>query len=442
MTFLELCRNKAFWAIDALNGGKVKKALDIIEKCDKGIWSEDEIDAYQHRAIENLLNHARGTVKAYNNQETLNLNDWPVVRKTDLKDNVDDHISNRYNKNHLFVMSTSGSTGTPFRSYQDVGKKRHVNAEVLYYNGLVDFKIGRKIIYLRSLNSETIKSRLTQFAQNIRLIDCAELGENVIKARLDEIRKHSSKGGCMLLGYASTLDAFRKYFQKFGYEDAEGCNVYGIVSGSEMLQDITRSVLEKSFKCKVVSRYSNEENGFFGQDDVDNNFFIINRADYYYEILKFDSDLPADDGEVGRIVVTDLYNYAMPFIRYDTGDVGAWCEATHWGKKVRAIGNFGGRVVDMLFDTKGNMVSPHSITNMMWKYQGVQQFQFVQKSDNKYVINLNVEINSFTQEKLLCEEIKGVFGNDAIISVEYCNEIPVLASGKRRYIVNEMLAHK
>ena len=128
----------------------------------------------------------------------------------------------------------------------------------------------------------------------------------------------------MVLSYASTLDAFRKYFQKYGADEAKGCKVYGIVSGSELLQDITRDSLEKAFGCKVVSRYANEENGFLGQDDVDNNVFIPNRADYYYEILKLTSDEPAAKGEVGRIVVTDLYNYAMPFVRYDTGDVGAW----------------------------------------------------------------------------------------------------------------------
>ena len=45
MTILEMCRNKAFWIMDALRGGQVRKAYELIEKCDKGIWSEEEIDA-------------------------------------------------------------------------------------------------------------------------------------------------------------------------------------------------------------------------------------------------------------------------------------------------------------------------------------------------------------------------------------------------------------
>ena len=442
MIFLEFCRNKAFWLVDSLRGGHIKKAYEIIKKCDQGIWSEQEIEAYQREAIARLLTHARKTVPAYNTKQSLDLAQWPVVSKTILKENLDNHISTNYRKEHLIVMSTSGSTGTPFRSYQDSLKKRHVNAEVLYYNGLVNFKIGRRIIYFRSIVGEVSKSRLTQFMQNIRLIDCQNLSDDGVRRKLKEIRDCSAAGGGMILSYASTLDAFRKYFQKHGFEDAKGCNVYGVVSGSEMLQDITRDTLEKAFRCKVVSRYANEENGFLGQDDMVNNVFVPNNADYYFEILKLTCDEPADMGEVGRIVVTDLYNYAMPFVRYDTGDVGAWVEIEYFGRKVKAIGNFGGRVVDMVFDTAGNQVSPFAITNRMWEFQDISQYQFVQKGERQYSIKLNIDKAEFTKEAYLISLFLDVLGNDADISIEYCREIPVLASGKRRYIVNEMLIKK
>ena len=38
--------------------------------------------------------------------------------------------------------------------------------------------------------------------------------------------------------------------------------------------------------------------------------------------------------------------------------------------------------------------------------------------------------------------LKERFGDDADFKIEYCDEIPVLASGKRRYIVNEMMLKK
>lgn len=334
-------------------------------------------------------------------------------------------------------MTTSGSTGTPFTAWQDSGKKRHVNAEVLHYNGKIGYKIGRRIIYFRSIVNEVSKSPLQQFMQNIYLIDCADLSDKKIKENLRQIRKLSRNGGAMILSYASTLDAFRKYFEKHGTEEAQGCNIYGIVSGSEMLQDITRDSLSEAFKCKVVSRYANEENGFLGQDEQTNNFFLHNRANYYIEILKLDSDEEAEPGEVGRIVVTDLFNYAMPMVRYDTGDVGAWQEITVNGVKRKAIGKFGGRKVDMIFDCEGNQISPHSITNGMWCFTDIQQYQFIQKGPAEYLLKITTDKDIDTNKLLAL--YKGILGAKADIKLEICDDIPVLASGKRRYIVNEML---
>lgn len=128
----------------------------------------------------------------------------------------------------------------------------------------------------------------------------------------------------------------------------------------------------------------------------------------------------------------------MPFVRYDTGDVGAWTETTHFGRKVLAIGKFGGRIVDMIFDTSGNQVSPYIITNTMWEFQQIKQFQFIQKDKKRYVLKINISGSRFDKEQLLISLLTQKLGNDAIITTEYCDEIPKLASGKRRYIVNLM----
>lgn len=241
----------------------------------------------------------------------------------------------------------------------------------------------------------------------------------------------------MILSYASTLDAFSRYFEKYGVKEAEGCNIYGVVSGSEMLKDSTRQTISKAFNCPVVSRYANEENGFIGQDGEENNVFLHNRAHYYIEILKFDSDTPADNGEIGRIVITDLYNYSMPMVRYDTGDVGAWQEIEVNGVKRKAIGQFGGRRVDVIYDSTGNIISPHAITNYMWQYNTVvNQFQFIQVGASHYRVKLNLS-SACDIEKIKAGLLK-IVGDTAQIEVEICDEIPVLASGKRRYIVNQM----
>ena len=436
MKLLEFARSVAFWTLDFLRGKQVRRAFQILKYCEDGIWSEDQIQKYQETQIQKLLTHAKSTVPFYKEQDDTNLEHWPVVDKNILRSNGDNVLSSIFNKNDLIQMSTSGSTGTPFTSWQDIKKKRHVNAETLYYNGKIGFSIGRRIIYLRSVVSEVQKSSFQQFAQNIYLLDCNDLSDNGIKAKLQFIVEYSKDCGAMVIGYASTLTAFQKYFDRYGYDDVKGANVYGVVSGSEMLYDATRASIEKAFNCRCVSRYANEENGFLGQDMEENNTFLMNRADYYIEVLKMTSNETAEDGEVGRIVVTDLYNYAMPMIRYDTGDVGALVKIKSDGYERYAIGAFGGRIVDTVKDSDGKLVSPHAITNLMWKYKQIKQFQFVQKAKGKYNLILNVKKNELSETELI-KDYKKVLGERSVFEISYCDDIPVLASGKRRYIVNE-----
>lgn len=434
MKLLEFARGSVFWILDALKGGKVKSAHTTLHNCEDGIWSEEKIKEYQMEQVQRLLTHAKSTVPFYRYQTSTDLRDWPVVNKNVLRSSGDAVLSSQYTKDSLIAMSTSGSTGTPFTCWQNVDKKKHVNAETLYYNGKTGFAIGRRIIYLRSVVAETQKSAFQQFSQNIYLLDCTDLSDKGIEEKLEYIRKHTSHCGAMMMGYSSTLDAFRKYFEKNGYDNAKGCNLYGIIGGSTMLYDETRAAMEKAFGCRCYSRYANEENGFLGQDDKKNNVFLMNRADYFTEVLMMDSDEPAQLGEIGRIVITDLWNYAMPMIRYDTGDVGAWVR--YQGTERLAIGNFGGRSVDMIFNAAGETVSPHSISTAMWAYKNVQQYQFAQIGKGQYEMRLNA-VSAVNEEQLIAD-LKKVVGEKATITLKYYDEIPVLASGKRRYIVNEV----
>ena len=441
MTLLEICRNRAYWALDAFRGGYVKRYYATLNKyCGSNI-SKKEINDYHKAMLTDLLNRVSKNCPYYFGMSSVAIENWPVINKATIKDNKADFLSKEYKETDLFRMSTSGSTGTPFVSLQNIEKKRHVNAETLYYLGMQGYRVGQRIIFLRSLVEECQKSKKDQFFQNIFQINCNDLSDKGISEKLAEIAKLSRNGGAVLIAYASTYEALRQYFERNGYDEAKKCRITSITSGSEMLYDSTRDSMERAFGCKCYSRYANEENGFLGQDSEENNVFFIDEADYFIEVLKFDSDAPAELGERGRIVVTDLFNYAQPMIRYDTGDIGALVEFYDGKYCRRAITNFGGRSVDSVYTTAGNLLSPHAITNAMWSFDGIRQFQFIQCAPKQYCMKINkggCDLN----ETELTSCIKGVVGQDALIEVIYCDEIPVLASGKRRYIVNEMLMRK
>ena len=74
----------------------------------------------------------------------------------------------------------------------------------------------------------------------------------------------------------------------------------------------------------------------------------------------------------------------------------------------------------------------------MNKYPELKQCQLIQVNKNIYTIKLNSNKPFFRENELL-NEFKVYLGEDAIITIEYVDEIPLLASGKRRVMVNQMI---
>jgi len=168
----------------------------------------------------------------------------------------------------------------------------------------------------------------------------------------------------------------------------------------------------------------------------ENNEFHLNTASYVFEILKLGKDEPIEDGELGRIVVTDLYNYGMPIIRYDTGDLGIKKSSSNCSFNTPVFTSVEGRRMDMIFDTKGEIISSFTITNNLWRYPEIVQYQFIQTGEKEYEFILNLE-EEFPREQELIEEFKEYLGLDAIIKVSYVDGIPLLNSGKRKKVINK-----
>ena len=128
-----------------------------------------------------------------------------------------------------------------------------------------------------------------------------------------------------------------------------------IFTVSDNLSNSAKNKLEKMFGCPVINRYSNEELGLLAYTPAYSNIFSLNTASYYFELLKLNSDESADIGEVGRLVITDLYNRSMPFIRYDTGDLAISNDRDR--KQITSLSSFQGRIADTIKDTEGNIIN-------------------------------------------------------------------------------------
>ena len=204
--------------------------------------------------------------------------------------------------------------------------------------------------------------------------------------------------------------------------------------GAEALTDDIAEKIWKVFKCPVFDRYSDMELGIIAQREYDKTYFKINSASYYFECLKLNSDEWADEGEVGRLVFTDLYNHVFPMIRYDTGDLGSYINVN--GEIF--INKIFGRVLDQIQNTSGIWVNPHDITRIMKNIEGVIQWQLIQKSIDRFVFKVLRNKKKLDQSEII-KRLKSILGNEAEIIIEEVNEMPVLNSQKRKTIVNEML---
>lgn len=435
-SLLSRIRKITFELLDKITGSKILNSIEEIKKIDQMDSTNKEIKKFKSESISRLLNHAVKTTSYYKkNNNYRDINDFPIINKDIVKTDYNSFLSYEFNKDDLYQMSTSGSTGNPFISYQNKGKKKRVSAEVIYYSEKVGYSVGNKLIYLRGLTAKTKKNPIKLWLQNEDLIDVSKLGNENIKEVIEGMNRASSS--TIVLSYASTLDLISNYCQQ---NDIKSINNFsGVISSSEMLLNDTRERVSELFKCDVVSRYSNQENGIIGQDEGKNNVFTINEASYFVEIFDLKKDVLIADGEIGRIIVTDLFNYAMPLIRYDTGDVGAKELLNINGRKKYVISNFGGRVVDVIKDSEGINLSPIGIGNKLSKFNNLKQYQIIQKTEKSYVakIVLNQKSTEVDRENIE-KELYNIFGRNSNITINQVPDIPSLPSGKRKYIVSEI----
>ena len=426
----ENIRRIGFNIVDTLTNGDVLKNKAEIDYL---FHHPDKVKPFQTEKFQALAKWAVDNTSFYSRYKRSSeyrLTDFPIIDKSIIKEHHNDFCSALAVQKGCISTYTSGSTGTPLVIIQDKKKRKRVYAEMMYLWGLSGYEIGMRYMFLRRWNDTNKKSKLTAFARNLLMTDVSALDNDSLEMiRQQLLRDKKIK---MILGYASTLNSLGDYLLKKG-DKPEDFNVVTILATSEVLTEKTRNAFKKVFGCNVVSLYSNSENGMLAVECNENKEFHLNTASYIFEILKMDSDEPAEYGELGRIVVTDLFNYAMPIIRYNTGDLAVRKKRPECGIPTEVVASIAGRRVDVVYDVNGKALSPHTITNAMWLFDKLKQFQIIQKGQKEYLFRVNDPDNAYSDGELI-KTARDFFGAEADVIVERVDDIPVLASGKFMYL--------
>ena len=422
-----LIRKVGFWGLDFLKGSPIRSHIKDLEQAFANPTKGHEL---ARERLEKFLEYACATTPFYKKfAGAKDLRDFPVIQKRTIKENYDDFLSSAYDRNDLVTTTTSGSYGTPFTFYLSKDKRVRQQAEIIFFNGWVGYRVGMRYAQVRV----EPRGRLLLFMQNGVFMNPTVIDEDWLEKQRQLLK---NDGVEFIVGYPSAIMPIAEYCRSKG--DKPGDFVLkGIITVSEVLSEADRESFERVFGCIVLDRYCSSELGVISHECAKFKRHHINFTSYKIELLEIGRDEPVEPGEIGRVVVTDLFSHAMPLVRYDTGDLSMWAkEGCSCGINVPTFERIEGRAIETVYDPSGKMVNSLAIVRCARGLDNIIQYRFIQKTRDSYICKLHV-MPSFNEEDILRERFKKVLGPDAYINFEYVDSIPPLPSGKRPYVINE-----
>ena len=230
----------------------------------------------------------------------------------------------------------------------------------------------------------------------------------------------------IIIVHAGALAAIVEVWAREGYALTELEHIKNVGDTvRQPLRDRVRAVTG----LEIEDNYSSSEVGCIAIQCPTSGLYHIMSESLIVEILKEDGTA-CKEGEVGRVVVTDLYNAASPLIRYDLGDHAEVSAACTCGRHLPTIKRVLGRDRNLLIRPDGSKVWPPGGRKTLEKYD-VTQWQVVQYAvdDLEYRI---VRDNPLTveQHRDMTAAVNDMLKFPGTIRLVEMTEIPLGKSGK------------
>jgi phenylacetate-CoA ligase len=222
-------------------------------------------------------------------------------------------------------------------------------------------------------------------------------------------------------------------------EGIEGINPRLVFTMGSLLDQGRRDLIESVLSTKVFDFYGTTELGCVAWECSERKGYHINSDTVVLEVIN-DKGEAAGSGESGRVICTGLFSFAMPFIRYDLGDIGVVSEKScPCGRGMPLLECLEGRAYDSFISTDGILHSPGSILSRVKRVRGIEQYKIIQENETKVTAQI-VPDKNFSQEtkEALERTFKTILGEKADIKVEIVNEIPYDSPGKVQSIVSKL----
>jgi phenylacetate-CoA ligase len=361
----------------------------------------------------------------------------PVLTREIVQERYDELIDPAHRGRNI-VKGTSGTSGVPLKfehcnkseSWRQAVRLRgymwagyRLGLPTLHYWGagaaMPGGAVERKIRLDRALRREVYVDAVKQ--DDVSMRETADL--------LARLRPHA------VLAYTQALAAFSRWVGERGVRDWPDVRV---ICCAEALSPRDREAIARAFGPHVYETYGARETMLMAAECEAHDGMHLSEENVLLEVVR--DGRHVDAGEPGDVIVTDLHNFGMPFIRYVNGDVAVMApeRRCRCGRTLRKLARVEGRRMDVLRDANGDPVPGMLFASILQLEAGMlRAYQVVQKLAGDIELSV-VRGREWDDERFAAatRRLRSYF-KGLKFRVNFRDEIPASKSGKRRPIIVE-----
>ena len=339
--------------------------------------------------------------------------------------------------------TTSGSTGKPLEFGYDLDSEYWRQAVKLRGYAWAGYRPGDLSLHYwgapakRPAAQQRAKMTVDRALRREVYVDCGRRGEAELRATVDLVRKLRPK---VIVCYTQAGADLARFVLE---HDLRDWDTIPVLCGAERLFPADREVIAKAFGPAVFETYGSREVMLIASESEAHDGLLVQMENLVVEVIVREPggrERPAAPGETGEVVITDLHNFGMPFIRYANGDLAvAGAPGTSaCGRAHQRLASIEGRVTETLTDATGARVNG-LVFNVMFASVGgaVRQFQAVQHRDRSITLRVvpNEKFDDATRK--VVHDVAAKYLPGLPFALETVQEIPTLPGGKRQVVVVE-----
>jgi phenylacetate-CoA ligase len=232
----------------------------------------------------------------------------------------------------------------------------------------------------------------------------------------------------LVVGYVSSLEAFAAFLRRTKRTIP---GVTCAIAAAEPLFEGVRRRIEEGLGVPLSNSYGTREFMSIAAECECRNGLHIHAENLVVETRDPNGD------HASEILITDLHNYGMPFVRYENGDLGRMADAgCPCGRGLPRLTAIDGRALDALRTVDGRTVPGEFMAALLMNVPELAHYRVEQKRIDRLVISavMNRPLSA-QSERLLRHEIAKTFGPATVCELQPVTHIPRLSSGKRRVTV-------